>query len=202
MSGLRIVGGRWKRSPIDVPRVPGLRPTPDRVRETLFNWLGAAVESARCLDLFAGTGALGLEAASRGAASVVFVEPDRNARAALSATVARLVSRVAAPGDAPPRLEVRAGDAIDALAAASRRGERFDLVLLDPPFGLGWIERILPGLPAVLAAGARIYVERESAIDEDFLAAVAPQARFALLRAGRAGAVRYHLLASRAGEAR
>ena len=114
---LRIVGGQWKRTPIAVPDVAGLRPTPDRVRETLFNWLGQKLGARRCLDLFAGTGALGFEAASRGAEQVVLVERDRRAAAAIAATIERL----RAPG---VRLVV--GDAFDALNRLAQSGEAFD----------------------------------------------------------------------------
>lgn len=209
MSRIRVIGGRWKRSPIDVPGVEGLRPTPDRVRETLFNWLGERVAGASCLDLFAGTGALGFEAASRGAADVVFVESDRFARAALRATIARLGAReppVPGGGRDPrggaPRMAVRATSAQAALGDSGRRGERFDLVLLDPPFGQGWIERVLPLLGPILAPQARVYVECEAELDDQRLAAMGLDTTFELLRSGRAGVVRYHLLANRAGEAR
>ena len=89
---VRIIGGQWKRTPLIVPELDGLRPTPDRVRETVFNWLGQTLEGKRCLDLFAGTGALGFEAASRGAARVVSVEPHRAAATAIRQTIAKLRS--------------------------------------------------------------------------------------------------------------
>ncbi len=181
---VRIIGGAWKRTPLPVPEVPGLRPTPDRVRETLFNWLGQDLGGRCCLDLFAGTGALGLEAASRGAARVLLVEADRRAQAALAATLQRL-------GAAQATLWPT--DALAALERARREGLRFDLVLLDPPFGAGWVERVLPLLPPVLAERCAIYVESGTALDEAGLAqALGPGFRIA--RQGRAGQVFYHLL--------
>lgn len=176
---VRIIGGRWKRTPLPVVGAQGLRPTPDRVRETLFNWLGASIESSRCLDLFAGTGALGLEAASRGAARVVLVERDRVAADAIRAVIERLGAGSIA--------QLIAGDALAVLSrlAVSDPGG-FDIVFLDPPFGEGLLERALPRLLPVLAHDARVYVESESALS--------PPAGWELTRADRAGQVHYHLL--------
>ena len=181
---VRIVGGRWKRTPLDVPDVQGLRPTPDRVRETLFNWLGQDLDGLDCLDLFAGTGALGLEAASRGAARVLLVESDRRAANAIASALERLDAR---------EVTLLRGDALSAIANARQAGRRFDLVFLDPPFGGGWLERILPLLAPVLAPGARVYVESDAA-----LPAAAPDELLGpgwqVVRADRAGQVFYHLL--------
>lgn len=174
---VRIVGGQWKRTPLAVPDVPGLRPTPDRVRETLFNWLGQSLEGRACLDPFAGTGALGLEAASRGASRVVMVERDRVAAAAIRSTIERLQA------DA---VELVTGDAFDVLRRLARAGERFDLVLLDPPFGEGLVERALPLVEPLLAPGSRVYVETD--------APLAPPPGWRLERAARAGHVHYHLI--------
>src|SRR5215469_13737471 len=96
---IRIIGGSLRNSRVEVPEAPGLRPTPDRVRETLFNWLQPVIEGSRCLDLYAGTGALGLEAVSRGAALVTFVERDPKLSAALKANLARLKVQAAVVGD-------------------------------------------------------------------------------------------------------
>ncbi|MBW7925187.1 MAG: 16S rRNA (guanine(966)-N(2))-methyltransferase RsmD [Burkholderiaceae bacterium] len=178
---LRIVGGQWKRTPIAVPDVAGLRPTPDRVRETLFNWLGQKLGARRCLDLFAGTGALGFEAASRGAEQVVLVERDRRAAAAIAATIERL----RAPG---VRLVV--GDAFDALNRLAQSGERFDVVFVDPPFDQALHARALAALAPVLAENGLVYVESGEAFD-------AP-AGWRIEREGRAGQVRYHLLSRQA----
>lgn len=183
---VRIIGGRWKRTPIAVVDTAGLRPTPDRVRETLFNWLGSSVEASRCLDLFAGTGALGLEAASRGAAEVVLVERDRAASAALS----RIIDRLGA------HREVRLinDDALAVLGRLAATGATaFDLVFLDPPFGQAWLERIWPSLEPLMSAGARLYVEAGSVFE--------PPPGWSMLRSGQAGQVHYHLLVRGAGVA-
>lgn len=178
---VRIVGGQWKRTPIHVPDVAGLRPTPDRVRETLFNWLGQRLDGWRCLDLFAGSGVLGLEAASRGAAQVVLVERDRRARAAIAATIERLDAR---------QSTLVAQDAFDALQRFAQSGARFDLVFVDPPFGEALHARVLGALPRVLAPGALVYVESGEALE------LPPG--WHVEREGRAGQVRYHLLSREA----
>ncbi len=181
---VRIIGGAWRRTPLSVPDVDGLRPSPDRVRETLFNWLGQDLTGLRCLDLFAGTGALGLEAASRGAGRVLLVERDRRALAAIAQTLARL--------DAP-QVRVQASDALTALEGARATGERFDVVFLDPPFRQGWIERVLPRLGALLEHPAWLYVESESALAPDVPARlIGPGCE--MVRHGRAGQVFYHLV--------
>jgi 16S rRNA (guanine966-N2)-methyltransferase len=147
---IRIIGGQWRGRKLAVPDRPGLRPTGDRVRETLFNWLQAELPGASCLDLFAGTGALGLEALSRGAASAVFVERDR-----------RLVDALVEIAESWPggeHMEVVAGDALGWLEHDDRR---FDLVFIDPPFGRALQQRSLDRLVAGrhLAPAARVYVE-------------------------------------------
>lgn len=174
---VRIVGGRWKRTPLAVPEVPGLRPTPDRVRETLFNWLGQTLDGRACLDVFAGSGALGLEAASRGAQRVVMVERDRVALAAIRAAIERLGAA---------QVELVAGDAFDALRRLAGTAERFDLVLLDPPFGERLVERALPLIVPLLAPGARVYVETGESFE--------PPPGWRLERGDRAGNVHYHLI--------
>ena len=152
---VRLIGGMWKRSKLPVPDRPGLRPTPDRVKETLFNWLGQDLTGWRVLDAFAGTGALGFEAASRGAAEVVLLERDTALAASLEATRLRL-------GGTTVRIE-RA----DALAWMARAGPgRFELVLLDPPFDADL------ALPAVIVAaplvseGGFVYVESGQPVAE------------------------------------
>lgn len=145
---VRIIAGHLRGSKLAVPDRPGLRPSSDRVRETLFNWLQAATPGARVLDLFAGTGALGFEAASRGAAGVLMVERDPALAEALRANAARL--KVASA-----RVEVA-----DALAWLQRTpGEAFDLVFVDPPFDAGLWDLALARLGPWLAPGAWIYVE-------------------------------------------
>ncbi len=143
---IRIIGGEWRGRRIAVSAAPDLRPTPDRVRETLFNWLGQRLDGLACLDLFAGSGALGFEAASRGAARVVMVEQDRKALAQLRDSLQLLGARNIAliPGDA--------------LAYLERPGERFDVVFLDPPFRQNAPAALLARLPARLAEGARVYL--------------------------------------------
>lgn len=151
MSGrLRIIGGRWRGRKIVVTDRPGLRPTGDRARETLFNWLQDRVPGATALDLFAGTGALGLEAASRGAARVVLVERD----AALAAALER--ARAEWPG--ADALEIARADARAWLANADGP---FDLAFVDPPFDSGLHAPTLEALarPGLLAGDARVYVE-------------------------------------------
>ena len=146
---VRIVGGRWRNTRLQVPELPGLRPTSDRVRETLFNWLMPKLPGARVLDLFAGSGALGLEAVSRGAASAQLVERDPGLVAALRATVARL--------EATAQVEVAAGDALQWLRGAVPA--QADIVFLDPPFAAGLWEQVIELLPRHLADGAWLYVE-------------------------------------------
>src|SRR3954468_18347704 len=123
---VRIIGGTWKRTPLPVADRPGLRPTPDRVRETLFNWLGQDLDGWRCVDAFAGTGALGLEAASRGAAQVLLVEQDPD----LVATLRSLKAKLSAD-----TVEVRRANGLSVLKDLA--GSNQDLVFLDPPFDAG-----------------------------------------------------------------
>lgn len=171
---VRIIGGQWRSRYISVPDRPGLRPTPDRVRETLFNWLGQDLSGLACLDLFAGSGALGFEAASRGAARVVMVENDRQTQAALELSRRALGAAT---------VEIVAGGALDFLA---RSKERFDVVFLDPPFRQNGLTEVLSRLPRCLAAGARVYVEAERPVE--------PSATWRELRRKRAGQVSYQLL--------
>lgn len=151
-SRVRIIGGAWRSRLIEFPDIPGLRPTPDRVRETLFNWLGQDLGATACLDLFAGSGVLGFEAASRGAAHVTLVEHDRRAFAALERN-----ARLLRAGD----LELCRTDALEFLASVERR---YDIVFLDPPYRLGWLARVARPLERALAPGATIYAEAERAM--------------------------------------
>ena len=145
---VRIVGGRWRGTRLPVPDSPGLRPTPDRVRETLFNWLQPALPGARVLDLFAGTGALGLEAVSRGAASAQLVEADPALATALADAVRRL--------DAGGAVSIHRGDALAWMRGA---GAGFDIAFVDPPFAAGLWEQVLDALPRLLAEDAWLYLE-------------------------------------------
>jgi 16S rRNA (guanine966-N2)-methyltransferase len=184
---IRIIGGEWRGRKLHFPNVPGLRPTPDRVRETLFNWLQFEITGTRCLDLFAGSGALGLEALSRGAAEVLFVERDPEAGAAIRETLATLGS---------PHGGVEIREAFDFLAHAASRP--FDVVFLDPPYDQHWLPRLCAALATGgwLAPGARVYLE-----DAAERGAPVLPAGWTLLRSRRAGDVGYHLAASEAGPA-
>ena len=170
---VRIIAGRLRGSRIDVPDRPGLRPTPDRVRETLFNWLAPVIDGARVLDLFAGTGALGIEALSRGAAEVDFVESDRALAEALRATLARL-QQSAEVNQLPAETFLLGPHA------------PYSLVFLDPPFAAelwaGVAERLEQG--GLLVDGARVYVESPRQL------ALALPANWQLLRELQAGEVR------------
>ena len=146
---VRIIGGRWRGTRLAVPERPGLRPTSDRVRETLFNWLMPALPGARVLDLFAGSGALGLEAVSRGAAHAVLVEHDPGLAQALRDTAARLDG-----GDA---IEVVRADAMAWLHA--QPDAAFDIAFVDPPFDANLWGGVLPALVPKLSADAWLYVE-------------------------------------------
>ena len=174
---LRIVAGNLRGSKLAVPDRPGLRPTSDRVRETLFNWLMPVIEGARCLDLYSGTGALGIEAISRGAAACTFVESDRALARDLRENLARLKIESA---------RVVEGDALSMLAG---RAEPFDVVFLDPPFsGDLWdasAERL--ETHGWLAPNGWIYVESPAG------AALALPDAWKLHREGQAGAVRFAL---------
>lgn len=183
---LRIIGGLWRGRKVRFPPLPGLRPTPDRVRETLFNWLAPRIAGARCLDLFAGSGALGLEALSRGAAHVTFVETDAAAVRSMRGLLATL-----APGQATV---VRA-DARHWLEGAPGG---YDVVFLDPPFGSGLLEAALAALaaPGWLAPGAFVYLEQPASAGAPPL-----PASWRLHRSGRAGDVGYHLAAGPGGSA-
>lgn len=177
---LRIIGGQWRRTRLPVADRPGLRPTPDRVRETLFNWLGQDLSGWRCVDAFAGTGALGLEAASRGAAAVLLVEQD----ASLVAGLRVLKDRLQTDG-----VRVQRGDGIAALKALAPGS--IDLVLLDPPFGA--VELVAPALAAAVRAvraGGWVYLETPGPWDDASLAA----AGLRVHRHLKAGAVHAYLL--------
>jgi 16S rRNA (guanine966-N2)-methyltransferase len=181
---VRIIGGRWKRTPLPVLDRPGLRPTPARVRETLFNWLGHDLTGWRCVDAFAGTGALGLEAASRGAAEVVLIEQD----AALVTRLNQLKARL----QGAETVRVERGDALAGLR--QRHGAGFDLVFLDPPFAEGANEALLTAAlqaaRATLSATGLIYLEAPHAWSDEALAPLG----LALHRHGKVGAVAFHLL--------
>ncbi|WP_438462636.1 16S rRNA (guanine(966)-N(2))-methyltransferase RsmD [Marinomonas sp. PE14-40] len=156
---LRIISGQWRSRMLPIPELEGLRPTPDRVRETLFNWINTYVPGAKCADLFCGSGALGLEALSRSAKSCVFVDASRVVTQQMQQNLATLgckdaltlnqdaLSLLKLPIEAQPNLADKAP---------------FDLVFIDPPFRKSWVENILPLLEqGWLAEGALVYLEME-----------------------------------------
>jgi 16S rRNA (guanine966-N2)-methyltransferase len=172
---VRIIGGAFRGRVVRFPDAPGLRPTPDRVRETLFNWLGQNLAGRRCLDLYAGSGALSLEAASRGAALCVAVDRHRALVDALRTTAATFGASA---------IEAHVADARTFLAGERRE---FDAIFLDPPFGDAPWDWLLPACVARLAAQGVLYVEAG--------ARVAPPPGFVARRSDRAGQVHYHLFA-------
>jgi len=172
---VRIIGGAWRRRMIRFPSVEGLRPTPDRVRETLFNWLAQDLGGKRCLDLFAGTGALSLEAASRGAVLAVAVDRNRALIDSLAGTKAALDAAA---------LELHVADARDHLAGERRS---FDVIFLDPPFRDDPWSWLLPACVERLAPGGFVYAEAGREIP--------PPAGLAAWRSDKAGQVHYHLFA-------
>jgi 16S rRNA (guanine966-N2)-methyltransferase len=175
---VRIIGGSLRRSRLEVPDAPGLRPTPDRVRETLFNWLAPIIEGARCLDLFAGTGALGIEALSRGAGWVDFIERDPRLAQALRQNLERLRQTDAA---------VRCADALQTLGEAPADG--YDVVFVDPPFSETLWQPAVMALEGNrwLRAGAWIYLEMPAPAQITVPETWSPH------RESAAGAVRYTL---------
>ncbi len=173
---LRIIGGKWRSRKLDIIDAQGLRPTPDRVRETLFNWLQPSIDGAVCLDLYAGTGALGFEALSRGADRVVMVDSNAAAVKALHAHASKL--------DAAG-LEIHCADAMQWLEGAEGR---FDVVFLDPPFAKGLLGKTLECLLSsrLLLQDTLIYVESDQAFTFDDL-------RVHTVRRARAGNVHFRL---------
>lgn len=176
---VRIIGGQWKRSKLPVADQPGLRPTPDRVRETLFNWLGQDLTGWSCVDVFAGTGALGFEAASRGAKAVTLVEQDSTLVAQLRKSKEQLQAGA---------VQVQRGEGVAALKAWPAASA--DLVFLDPPFDANLFEPALQAAARAVAPGGHIYLEAPSAWGEEQLAPLG----LTLYRHLKAGAVHAHLL--------
>ncbi len=177
---LRIIGGTWRGRRLRFPPSPDIRPTPDRVRETLFNWLAPRMPGARCLDLFAGSGALGLEALSRGASHVTFVERDAQAARAIETCLTQWD-----PGHAHDWMLIEA----DARAFLDGAVRPFDIVFLDPPFGSGLIEMACARLEHAgwLAPDARVYLECPASTSP-----AVPQG-WKRAKAKQAGQVGYHL---------
>ncbi|HUQ29503.1 MAG TPA: 16S rRNA (guanine(966)-N(2))-methyltransferase RsmD [Usitatibacter sp.] len=170
---VRIIGGKWRSRLLKFPPAAQLRPTPDRVRETLFNWLGQRLDGLACVDLFAGSGALAFEALSRGAARAVMVETDRESAQALRENA--------------KSLEASGVEIVqrDALAYLAERGEQFDIAFVDAPYASDLAARAMERLAPRLKPGARVYVESAQPL------AVGPP--WTALREDRAGAVRYAL---------
>jgi 16S rRNA (guanine966-N2)-methyltransferase len=177
---VRIIGGAWRSRLVEFPDRPGLRPTPDRVRETLFNWLGQDLTGKVCVDLFAGSGVLGFEAASRGARRVVMVERDAVAFASL---------RDSAQALAAGQVELVRSDALEFLA---RDTTTYDVVFLDPPYAWPERERLLGRIEGRLNPAGLVYLEAPEQADLP--------AHWETVRQGRAGAVHYRLLRARASE--
>jgi len=175
---VRIIAGEHRGRRLQVLVRPDLRPTPDRVRETLFNWLGQRLDGLACLDLYAGTGALGFEAASRGAARVVMVERDRAAYAELERSKALLHEE---------RAELVFGDALEYL---KRSTAMFDVVFLDPPFRQNALPEVMPLVAKRLGPKARVYLEGPS----PYAPPPGASPGFVELRRARAGQVSYQLL--------
>jgi 16S rRNA (guanine(966)-N(2))-methyltransferase RsmD len=178
-NAVRIIGGQWKRSKLPVIDSPGLRPTPDRVRETLFNWLGQDLTGWRCLDAFAGSGALGFEAASRHAAQVVLLERSRPVAESLRQHQQRLKAA---------NVRIEAADAMVWMAACAPRA--FEVIFLDPPWDSGLTLPALELCERALAVDGSVYVESGQSWDESRLSAEG----WRLHRAARAGVVHFALL--------
>ncbi len=171
---VRISAGEWRSRLLKFPDVDGLRPTPDRVRQTVFNWLGQELHGLSCLDLFAGTGVMGFEALSRGATNVVLIEKSRLAyqalvdnKTALKATNAQVLN-------------------LDALQFLKQNQQVFDVIFVDPPYHQGLLDQVLPLIKTALSEGGLIYVEAEFALTDN--------ADWQVYKSGKAGNVFYHLL--------
>lgn len=174
MNHVRINAGQWRSRVLKFPDAEGLRPTPDRVRQTLFNWLGQDLTGKTCLDLFAGTGALGFEALSRNARAVTMLELAKAPFQALQQNKQLLGASQA---------QLLQSDALQFLAA---NRQPFDLIFCDPPYRKAWLEQLLPILPAHLAPEGWLYVEAEYALKS--------AENWQVRKSGKAGQVYYHLL--------
>lgn len=170
---VRIIAGQWRRRMLAFPDASGLRPTPDRVRETVFNWLGQSLHGKRCLDLFAGSGAMGFEAASRGAAQVVLVEKEKAAARLLEQNRQILKAE-----------NVRV-QCMDAQHYIKGQDQRFDVIFVDPPYASDLLAVVLPQLPGLLQPDGMVYMESRR---------WTTPAGWTELRKGKAGQVSYGLL--------
>ena len=176
---IRIIGGQWKRTKLKVADKPGLRPTPDRVRETVFNWLGQDLTGLRCLDAFAGTGALGFEAASRGAQDVQLVEQDSGLVDQLKKTQIQLQASA---------VHVVRGDGVSAIRQVAPGS--LDVIFIDPPFDAPLFEPALGACARALAPGGWVYLEAPTEYTDALLTSVG----LTVHRHLKAGAVHAHLL--------
>jgi 16S rRNA (guanine966-N2)-methyltransferase len=174
LNQVRISGGVWRSRLLRFPDAPGLRPTPDRVRQAVFNWLGQDMHGQHCLDLFAGTGAMGFEALSRGAKSLVLVEKSAIAYRALKENQQSLKAEQATIFN------------LDALDFIKQNQQKFDVIFVDPPYNQGWLDKLLPSLGQHIAPDGVVYVEAEYALLDT------PQ--WQVIKHGKAGNVFYHLL--------
>lgn len=171
---VRIIGGHWRSRLITFPEQPDLRPTPDRIRETVFNWLGQDLSGLSCLDLFAGSGALGFEAASRGAKQVVMVDADAKIYRALHENKEKLQAA---------QVELVMMNALNFMDSDVRR---FDVIFLDPPYRLELLPELLPLLPSHLEKDGLVYTETKGTW--------IPDKQWNVKRSAKAGAVYYQLL--------
>ena len=176
---IRIIGGQYKRTKLPVPNKPGLRPTPDRVRETLFNWLGQDLTGWRCADVFAGTGALGFEAASRGAAEVLLCEQEPGLVLLLKSLQAKLEASM---------VKIERGDGLGLLKRLAPGS--LQLVFLDPPFESGLFEAALKAAAQAVGEAGLVYLEAPRTWQDEELQPLGLQVQ----RSGKAGAVHFHLL--------
>lgn len=183
LNTVRINAGTWRSRLIKFPDAEGLRPTPERVRQTLFNWLGQDLSGLRCLDLFAGTGVMGFEALSRGATAVTMVEKASAACAALHANKTLLKATAA---------NIVQQDALQFLA---QNRQAYQLIFLDPPYHKDWLAQVMPQLVSCLAADGWLYVEAEFALDAAQQGESQPfLAGWQVIKQSKAGNVFYHLL--------
>jgi 16S rRNA (guanine966-N2)-methyltransferase len=179
IGAVRLIGGQWKRSKLSVLSRPGLRPTPDRVRETLFNWLGQDLSGLRCVDVFAGSGALGFEAASRGAQDVLLIEQDPQLVTNLQSNKTRLKA---------DNIRIQRGDGISILRNLPKAS--IDVIFLDPPFDSGLFLESIQAAAVIVSAQGAIYLEAPEAWTDEKLKPLGLQ----LLKNGKAGAVYFCLI--------
>jgi len=171
---VRVIGGKWRGRVISFPSNIALRPTPNRVRETVFNWLGQDMSGKVCLDLFAGSGAMGIEAASRGSEHVVMVESDRKVYSVLQGSLQKLRA---------DQIELLMMDALKFIISDQRL---FDVIFLDPPYQLGLLPKVLNLLPSNLTQDGLIYLEAGNSFE--------PNEDWSVWRGSQAGSVHYQLL--------